>query len=368
MPPQLPTPARRLLKIVELRDRLYQQIRKRSLLRRRVAKLKVFLYFNPSVGAVESVNHQRWLRFFPSIASSSSWSRSTKFVKRSSAVLVNPLFDSLFTIFTRSRSTKISSAELVVVVSLSQRRTRKKKQLITSIRDFAPEKSQGGRRVWDMKNRVGELRSEIEAATADIEEAKQIKESMMWSRSVMKRWSTWSNSMINLCCYQIMMDIDFAEYQFEVMKTMVVVYWTSLRLRLQITLLEVLWVVIVLITLMQYYRRRKIHVYNEQVSLMRTTADENKKFAAFIAKKLNKSSYTVPGLTVMPNLGVLSTSHDGSIRLCALSGEVLMEMAGHLIYELGGIDSTTGDFEAGVSKDGQTREHALLAFTLGVKM
>lgn len=31
------------------------------------------------------------------------------------------------------------------------------------------------------------------------------------------------------------------------------------------------------------------------------------------------------------------------------------------------IDSTTGGFEAGFSKDGQTREHALLAYTLGVK-
>jgi elongation factor 1-alpha len=31
------------------------------------------------------------------------------------------------------------------------------------------------------------------------------------------------------------------------------------------------------------------------------------------------------------------------------------------------IDSTTGGFEAGISKDGQTRELALLAFTLGVK-
>ncbi|KAF9676715.1 hypothetical protein SADUNF_Sadunf08G0031800 [Salix dunnii] len=31
------------------------------------------------------------------------------------------------------------------------------------------------------------------------------------------------------------------------------------------------------------------------------------------------------------------------------------------------IDSATGDFEAGISKNGQTREHALLAFTLGVK-
>jgi elongation factor 1-alpha len=29
------------------------------------------------------------------------------------------------------------------------------------------------------------------------------------------------------------------------------------------------------------------------------------------------------------------------------------------------IDSTTGGFEAGISKDGQTREHALLAYTLG---
>ncbi|KAH6811915.1 GTP binding Elongation factor Tu family protein [Perilla frutescens var. frutescens] len=55
---------------------------------------------------------------------------------------------------------------------------------------------------------------------------------------------------------------------------------------------------------------------------------------------------------------------------------------GHLIYKLGGndrrvscrdeqeltvpdfIDSTTDDFEGGISKDGQTREHALLAFTL----
>ncbi|GKC85207.1 elongation factor 1-alpha-like protein, partial [Tanacetum coccineum] len=31
------------------------------------------------------------------------------------------------------------------------------------------------------------------------------------------------------------------------------------------------------------------------------------------------------------------------------------------------IDSTTGGFEAVISKDGQTREHALLAFTIGVK-
>jgi elongation factor 1-alpha len=31
------------------------------------------------------------------------------------------------------------------------------------------------------------------------------------------------------------------------------------------------------------------------------------------------------------------------------------------------IASGIGEFEAGISKDGQTREHALLAFTLGVR-
>jgi len=31
------------------------------------------------------------------------------------------------------------------------------------------------------------------------------------------------------------------------------------------------------------------------------------------------------------------------------------------------IASPQGEFEAGISDDGQTREHALLAYTLGVK-
>merc|ERR1711884_512085 len=34
---------------------------------------------------------------------------------------------------------------------------------------------------------------------------------------------------------------------------------------------------------------------------------------------------------------------------------------------MGIIASGTGEFEAGISKNGQTREHALLAYTLGVK-
>ena len=31
------------------------------------------------------------------------------------------------------------------------------------------------------------------------------------------------------------------------------------------------------------------------------------------------------------------------------------------------VSGSTGELEAGLSKDGQTREHALLAFTLGVR-
>ncbi|KVH92338.1 Aldolase-type TIM barrel [Cynara cardunculus var. scolymus] len=38
------------------------------------------------------------------------------------------------------------------------------------------------------------------------------------------------------------------------------------------------------------FQQRKIWEHNEQVSVMRTTVEENKKFAAFIARKLNKSS------------------------------------------------------------------------------
>jgi elongation factor 1-alpha len=31
------------------------------------------------------------------------------------------------------------------------------------------------------------------------------------------------------------------------------------------------------------------------------------------------------------------------------------------------VDASTGAYEAGISENGQTREHALLAYTLGVK-
>ncbi|GFY89670.1 transducin family protein [Actinidia rufa] len=49
---------------------------------------------------------------------------------------------------------------------------------------------------------------------------------------------------------------------------------------------------------------------------------------------------TVRSLAVMPGLGILSASHDGSIRLWAISGQVLMEMVGHtsIVYS---VDSHT---------------------------
>ncbi|THG16567.1 hypothetical protein TEA_028782 [Camellia sinensis var. sinensis] len=48
------------------------------------------------------------------------------------------------------------------------------------------------------------------------------------------------------------------------------------------------------------------------------------------------ASDTVRSLAVMPDLGILSASHDGSIRLWALTGQVLMEMVGHtsIVYSV----------------------------------
>ncbi|CAN6221366.1 unnamed protein product [Urochloa humidicola] len=54
---------------------------------------------------------------------------------------------------------------------------------------------------------------------------------------------------------------------------------------------------------------RKIHVHNEQVSLMRTTVEENKKFARFIADKINKSSSTVT--VCLPQKGISALDAPG---------------------------------------------------------
>ncbi|KAF9684329.1 hypothetical protein SADUNF_Sadunf04G0107000 [Salix dunnii] len=76
---------------------------------------------------------------------------------------------------------------------------------------------------------------------------------------------------------------------------------------------------------------------------------------------------TVRGLANMHGLGILSASHDGSIRLWALTGQVLMEMVGHasIVYSVdshvsGLIVSGSEDCSAKIWKDGvcvQSIEH-----------
>lgn len=57
------------------------------------------------------------------------------------------------------------------------------------------------------------------------------------------------------------------------------------------------------------FKQRKIYEHNEQVSLMRTTVEENKKFAAFIARKLNKSTSKVT--VCLPEIGISALDAPG---------------------------------------------------------
>nr|GMC80058.1 phospholipid--sterol O-acyltransferase isoform X2 [Ipomoea batatas] len=200
IPPQLPAPASRSLETAVLRFHLRKQIRRGSLLPRGVNLTKTIALFSPSF------NRSRSLKFLSKVLNNPMFEvfYRSRSVKSSSRVLDPPtvairvhgadpwnervqcslislaslvhstisscsaihiqslskvLISSLFTIFTRSRSVKSSSAELVVIVSSPQRRTREKKQLLTLVRDFASEKSQGERRISNLKNRIGDFRS-----------------------------------------------------------------------------------------------------------------------------------------------------------------------------------------------------------------
>lgn len=62
-------------------------------------------------------------------------------------------------------------------------------------------------------------------------------------------------------------------------------------------------------TIPSNFQQRKLYKHNEQVSLMRTTADENKKFAAFIANKLNKSSSKIR--VCLPGKGISALDSPG---------------------------------------------------------
>ncbi|KAK6924403.1 UPF0261 domain [Dillenia turbinata] len=62
-------------------------------------------------------------------------------------------------------------------------------------------------------------------------------------------------------------------------------------------------------TIPSKFQNRKIYEHNKQISLMRTTSDENKKFASFIADKLNKSSSSF--CVCLPQKGVSALDAPG---------------------------------------------------------
>ena len=55
-------------------------------------------------------------------------------------------------------------------------------------------------------------------------------------------------------------------------------------------------------TVPSQFRERKLHVHNAQVTLMRTTPEENRRFASWIAAKLNRA--TAPWIMLIPEKGV----------------------------------------------------------------
>jgi uncharacterized protein (UPF0261 family) len=57
------------------------------------------------------------------------------------------------------------------------------------------------------------------------------------------------------------------------------------------------------------FRDRRLHVHNAQVTLMRTTPDENRRFARWIAAKLNRS--TAPLIVLIPEGGVSAIDAPG---------------------------------------------------------
>ncbi|CAK9157117.1 unnamed protein product [Ilex paraguariensis] len=63
------------------------------------------------------------------------------------------------------------------------------------------------------------------------------------------------------------------------------------------------------VTIPSKFQQRKIHEHNEQVSLMRTTVDENRKIAGFIADKLNNSSSKIH--VCLPEKGVSALDAPG---------------------------------------------------------
>ncbi|BAT75451.1 uncharacterized protein HKW66_Vig0035690 [Vigna angularis] len=87
-------------------------------------------------------------------------------------------------------------------------------------------------------------------------------------------------------------------------------------------------------TIPSKFQQRNIYEHNKQVSLMRTTVDENKKFADFIAKKLQTSSSKI--CVCLPEKGVSALDAPGK-PFCD------PDATGTLLRELQNLIATNGD-------------------------
>jgi uncharacterized protein (UPF0261 family) len=71
------------------------------------------------------------------------------------------------------------------------------------------------------------------------------------------------------------------------------------------------------------FRDRKLHVHNDQVTLMRTSVDDNRRIAAFIAEKLNRS--VSPLRLLIPEGGLSSIDFPGQPFYDPLANAALFE-------------------------------------------
>lgn len=83
------------------------------------------------------------------------------------------------------------------------------------------------------------------------------------------------------------------------------------------------------VTIPSNFQQRKIYEHNEQVTLMRTTVEENKKFAKFIAGKLNKSSSKI--CVCLPEIGISALDAPGKPFYDPEASGILMDELKRLI-------------------------------------
>ena len=76
-------------------------------------------------------------------------------------------------------------------------------------------------------------------------------------------------------------------------------------------------------TVPEPFRNRRLHVHNAQVTLMRTTPEENRTFARWIASKLNRSA--TPLVVLIPERGVSALDAQGQPFFDPAADRVLFE-------------------------------------------